>query len=432
MTRAKTRSPDALRRATVVTSLYSGRASLILWLGVAAAVLAGCITSPSPGPAAVPRADGPRIIGYLASWGVRTKGTRIADLPAERLTHVIYAFATISDGRAILADPCLDAGDCAAGDSALAAEPGGNFAQLRRLKDRHPHLQTLFAIGGWTRSGKFSDVALTADSRRAFAESVVDLAIRRWPGLFDGVDIDWEFPVAGGLPENAARPEDRRNFTLLLEELRRQLIAQGERDRRQYLLTAATTAGPRGMANIELERIVAPLDWINVMTYDYHAGSRVAHFNAPLYPAAGDPTPDLNVDATVRRYLDRGVPREKIVIGVPFYGRSYGGVAAGTTGGRFQEATARPPADWGAAGLDYKSLVRKNPEAHGFRRFWDTEAGVPWLYDEATGTWITYDDAESVRLKADYVRAQRLGGIMAWELGGDDGTLVRTLHERLR
>src|SRR5688500_5573970 len=147
--------------------------------------------APTPPPAP---ATAPRVIGYLAGWGVQTKGTRIADLPGAELTHIIYAFARIADdGRLTLSDACLDAGQCdSATTPATHRAGGGNFAELRRLKERHPQLKLLMAVGGWTGSGRFSDVALTAESRAAFAKSAVDLVIRRWPGLFDGIDIDWE------------------------------------------------------------------------------------------------------------------------------------------------------------------------------------------------------------------------------------------------
>jgi GH18 family chitinase len=387
-----------------------------------------CTTARSPAPhSPVASPERAKVVAYLASWGVRSKGTRIAELPGDRLTHVIYAFASVRpDGTMALEDPCLDAGQCGASSPPAL---GGNFEQLRVLKDRHPHLKVLVAVGGWTRSANFSDAALTTDSRRRFAESGITSFIRRWPGLFDGFDIDWEYPVFGGARENVNRPEDRENFTLLLAELRRQLDAEGARDGRQYLLTAATAAGPRLIRSLELDRIASILDWINVMTYDYHSGSAIAHFNAPLRPATNDPTPFYNVDSTVAIYRRGGVPPEKIVLGVPFYGRAYGGVR-GSNGGLFQPATP-PPREW-ASGLDYRQLASRNLTSQGFTRYWHPDAGVPWLHNDSLGVFITYDDAESIALKADYVRKHGLGGVMIWEIGGDDGTLLRVIHDRLR
>jgi chitinase len=393
-------------------------------------LVTACAFRPVPTPE--PANETPRVVGYLAAWGVRSKGTRITELAGDRLTHIIYAFARIgADGRLALGDRCLDLGECAGRSGQGGVGIGGNFAQLRLLKQRYPQLKLLMAVGGWTGSGRFSDAALTADSRRLFAESAIDVVVRQQQGLFDGIDIDWEYPVGGGLPANIARPEDRQNFTLLLRELRRQLDAQAARDNRRYLLTAAIGAGPTQAANLELDRISALVDWINLMTYDYHAGSRIAHFNAPLFAPAGDPTPHLNVDASVRLYRDSGVPPRKIVLGVPFYGRSYGRVPSENRG-LYQTAGGPPPREWGAGELDYDALTRKRPEANGFRRFWDPDARVPWLYKESIGTWITYDDVQSIGQKADYARARGLGGVMVWELGGDDdGTLVRTIHTRL-
>ncbi|PYO05275.1 MAG: glycoside hydrolase, partial [Gemmatimonadetes bacterium] len=176
-----------------------------------------------------PSAPPTRVVGYLASWGVRTKGTAIADLPAKNLTHVFYAFAAIaSDGSVILGDRCTDVGACGQAAS-LPARPLGNFAELQRLKERYHHLKLAISIGGWGGSARFSDAALTDSSRRRFSESAIQLFIRRWPNLFDGIDIDWEFPVQGGLKGNVERPVDKQNFTLLLAELRRGLDAQGKK-----------------------------------------------------------------------------------------------------------------------------------------------------------------------------------------------------------
>ncbi|HJU67246.1 MAG TPA: glycoside hydrolase family 18 protein [Gemmatimonadaceae bacterium] len=393
---------------------------------VLALALMACATARSPSDPVEGAVESPRIVAYLASWGVRSKGTRIADLPGERLTHVIYAFGVIGpDGAMALADPCLDAGQCTA---ATTAALGGNFAQLRLLKQRHPHLKVLAAIGGWTRSGNFSDAALTPESRRRFAESGIALFMRRWPGVFDGFDIDWEYPVFGGMKENVTRPEDRQNFTLMLAELRRQLDVEGAREGRRYLLTAATAAGARLVGSLELDRIAPLLDWFNVMTYDYHSGSAIAHFNAPLHAASNDPTPYYNVDSTVAVYRRGGVPPGKIVIGAPFYGRAYAGVH-GANGGLFQAATA-PPREW-ATGLDYRQIAARNLPAQGFTRFWHAEALVPWLHNDSLGVFITYDDAESIGHKADYVRRHQLGGLMIWEIGGDDGTLLAVIGDRL-
>jgi chitinase len=388
------------------------------------------------------RSTRPRVVGYLASWGVRSKGTRIADLPARNLTHIFYAFAKIDeDGRVALGDPCVDVGDCprAAADTSSRPRvrfdadmlgPGGNFGELQELKARNPHLKLLISVGGWTGSGKFSDAALTDARRRRFAESAIDVFIRRWPGLFDGIDIDWEFPVAGGMKGNVERPVDRENFTLLLAELRRQLDAQTVRDGRRYELAIAASARAPEIANVDLPRIEPLLDFINVMTYDYHAAPGAAHFNSPLYAAANDPTPTWNVDASMAAFVEGGVPANKLLVGVPFYGRAYGQVP-NVNGGLFQRGTQNPPG-WKQGDGDWRTLARTRLKDPRYVRHWEAKARVPWLYDSTSGTWVSYDDPESVAAKATYVRERGFGGVVIWELGGDDGSLMRAITESLR
>jgi chitinase len=391
--------------------------------------LAACASAPHSAPNAPSSA--PVIAGYVAGWSVQTKGTRIEDLPAARyLTHVIYAFGRVAeDGRAALGSTCLDAGIC--GDSAsVAGRAGGNFAALAALKQRYPRLRVLVSIGGWTGSGRFSDIALTDASRRLFASSAIGEFIRRFPGVFDGIDIDWEYPVGGGLPENAKRPEDRRNFTLLMNELRRQLDVQGSRDGRRYELAAATTAGEHGIANLEVDSLAKVVDFLNVMTYDYYAGGQVAGFNAPLHSAVNDPSPKRNVDSTVAIYLRAGLPANKLVVGVPYYARTYANVPPANDG-LFQTGSGAAPKEWTGANVDVSHLTRAKLEAAGFTVRTEPSAQAPYAYNPATGVWITFDDAESLTRKAAYVRARGLRGIMIWEAGSDDGTMTRAINDAL-
>jgi len=367
----------------------------------------------------------PRVVGYLASWGVRSKGSAIANLPAKQLTHIFYAFALIGpDGSVELGDRCVDVGACDRG-AALPAKLGGNFAELRRLKARNPHLKLTISVGGWGGSARFSDAALTDSSRRRFSDSAIDLFVRRWPGLFDGIDIDWEFPVQGGLKGNVERPADKRNFTLLLAELRRGLDEQGKRDSHHYELTIAASARPSEIANIELDRIVPLLDFINVMTYDYHTGGSIAHFNAPVFAAANDPTPELTVDASIRAFRDGGVPPDKLLVGIPFFAKAYGGVSNVNAG--LLQPSSGPPRGWKGSDGDWRQLSHTRLLDSRYKRHWESSAQVPWLYDAKSGTWITYDDPEAVRAKMAYTREHGLGGVVIWELGADDGRLMRAI-----
>ena len=393
-------------------------------------VATACVHQRVPEPPAVPPDAPPRLVGYLFGQGARAPGL-VAALPAGMLTHINYAFANVSPaGLMILGSPCLDIGFCDT-TKAMPDTLGGKFAELARLKAAHPRLRLLVSVGGWTWSGRFSDAALTDSTRRAFAQSGMDLFIRRWPGLFDGFDIDWEFPVAGGLASNITRPEDRANYTLLLAELRRQLDEESSRTGRKYALTVALNAHSPRNGNVDFPGVTPLVDWINVMTYDFHGGSPIANFNAPLRSPVGDPAPSYNVDSSVAIYLAAGVPREKIVVGVPFYGRTFGGVAPDRDG-LLQPAMGAAPADVTAGGMDYKAIVAKQFETKGFTRHWDAVAQVPWLYNPSTGAWITYDDEQSIRAKTDFVRERALGGVMIWQIAGDDnGKLTTAIAERL-
>jgi chitinase len=364
----------------------------------------------------------PRVVGYLAGWSVTGRKYDVGDIPADRLTHINYAFAKIEKGECALVDAFAATERTYPGDKPDKGELRGLFNQLIKLKAKHPHLRTLVSVGGWTLSGPFSDAALTEESRAKFAKSAASFVTRYG---FDGIDIDWEYPGGGGLEKNKARPADRENFTLLLSALRKELDAAAKADKKHYLLTIAAPAGPKQYANIELAKVAKLIDWFNLMTYDFAGSwSPVTNFNAPLYPAkdraAGKSS---NVDAAVTGYLDAGVPADKVVVGVPFYGRAWGGVKD-ENGALFQpHSAASPRGSW-----EYRDLAASY--IGKVERHWHDEAKVPWLFDAKKGLMISYDDPESLRLKAEYVKKKKLGGVMIWELSADDkeSSLLKALQ----
>ena len=267
-----------------------------------------------------------------------------------------------------------------------------------------------------------SDVARTQQTRERFVQSAIELLLDRWPGLFDGFDLDWEYPVGGGHSENVYRPEDRQNYTHLVAEFRRQLDRRATEYRRAFLLTLAAPAMIETMKNMEIDKIANYVDWFNVMTYDYHTASGITHFNSPLYAASKDPTPTLNVHTTIQAYLAFGVPPKKLVLGIPFFGYKYRGVAAGRNG-LFQRND-------GGKYVLFREL--QEAAASGYRRFWHDGSRVPWFYNRKANTWVTYDDVEFVAAKTEYVRRHALGGAMIWELSGDDGRLLKTVARSLK
>jgi len=376
-----------------------------------------------------------RIVGYFAAWAVYGRDYHVPEIPAELLTHVNYAFANISDaGECVMGDSYADSDKFYPGDSWDAGAKRGSFHQLEVLKAAHPKLRTLISIGGWSWSGRFSDVALTAQSRSKFVGSCVAF-MKQWG--FDGVDVDWEYPVSGGLESNTYRPEDKQNYTLLLQDFRAALDSQAAADGKTYDLSIAAPAGPGTLANLQLAEVGAAVSWINLMAYDFHGGwDPATNFNAALHASTKDPSADpavktkFNVAAAVDAYLAGGVPAAKLVLGTPAYGRGYAGVAD-QDHGLFQPFAGMPAGTWEAGIFDYHDLESNYvPE---MTRYWHEEAQVPWLYNPSTGLMISYDDPESLQKKADLALQKGLGGAMFWELSGDtaDHALLSALHTSL-
>ena len=392
-----------------------------------------------------------RVVAYYIEWGTYGRDYQPDDIPWDSITHLNYAFADIGDdGRIALFDTYAAVEKNFPGDT-WDQPIRGLINQINFVhKPLHPHVRTLISVGGWTLSGGFSDVALTDDSRRIFAESCIDF-IRTYG--FDGVDVDWEYPVEGGLAGNTYRPEDGVNYTLLLQELRTQLDVAGEEDGRYYELTIAAPAGYDKVRHLECAELGGILDFINIMTYDLRGAwdlSRTGH-HAPLYANPNEPSsPDIRdkytVDWVIQEYLRQGVPASKIVMGVPMYGRAWGGVSSAVDGGLFAPATSVPPGTWddwssGATGIDdFDASGTSNQgimqllAGGDYQRYWDDVAKAPYLHSptEHGGHFISYEDAESLSLKLDYLDLHGLGGVMYWEVTGDRGQeLIDLIAERV-
>ncbi len=381
--------------------------------------------------------SGKRIIGYYTSWSIYARDYHVPDIPADRITHINYAFANIDNatGRIILGDEYADTQRFYPGNSWHPDSLRGCFRQLQILRASHPHLKYLISVGGWTWSAYFSNIALTPQSRNIFARSCMEF-IDRYE--FNGIDIDWEYPVSGGLPTNIYRPEDRRNYTLLLAELRRQLDSLETANSQEYLLTIAAPANPAIIANIEVDSIPQYLDWINVMTYDFHgpwggAPDPVTNFNSPLHIAPDDPLPEpyhssFNLEAAVRNYLALGVPQTKLHPGCAFYGRAFAEVP-NVNNGLF--ASYNGPSwqgTWEPGVFDHWDLLQNYINRNGYTSFWHDSAKAPWLYNPTTRVMISYDDTVSIDEKGRFIVLQGLAGAMFWEFSADkDSVLLQSL-----
>lgn len=323
------------------------------------------------------------------------------------MTRINYAFAGIQNGR--VAVP--------------TAADATNLGQLTSLRKQNPSLSILISVGGWLGSGAFSNVALTQQSRAVFIQSAME--ILKSDDL-DGLDVDWEYP---GLPGagNRFRSEDKRNFTLLLKELRERFTEESSQAHKRLLLTIAAGAFDDYLSHTEMAQVAEYIDSVNLMAYDsYEAGADpITGNHAPLFTDPTDPKKD-SADATVRAFEAAGVPAEKIVLGVPFYGRVWQKVA-NVNQGLFQPGKPLPN--------DYApySEIKQTMLDHGFARNWDAPSNVPYLYSEEKQIFVSYEDPQSLAAKGSYVLDHKLGGIMFWSYFNDSsGELLRAIDQALR
>nr|ABO15008.1 chitinase [Bacillus amyloliquefaciens] len=392
-----------------------------------------------------------KMIGYYPSWGAYGRDFQVWDMDASKVSHINYAFADICwegrhgnpdptgpnpqtwscqdengvidvpNGSIIMGDPWIDVQKSNHGDT--WDEPiRGNFKQLLKLKKNHPHLKTFISVGGWSWSNRFSDVAADPQQRENFAASAVNF-LRKYG--FDGIDLDWEYPLSAGLLGNSTRPEDKRNYTLLLQDVREKLDAAEAKDGKKYLLTIASGASPEYVSNTELDKIAETVDWINIMTYDFNGGwQSISAHNAPLFydpkaKEAGVPNAEtFNIESTVKRYKEAGVKADKLVLGTPFYGRGWSNCEPADNG-EYQKCGPAKEGTWEKGVFDFSDLEKNYINKNGYKRYWNDRAKVPFLYNAENGNFITYDDEESYGYKTDLIQSNGLSGAMFWDFSCD-------------
>ncbi len=318
----------------------------------------------------------------------------------------------------------------------------GEFNQLKKLKAMYPDLKILISVGGWTGSTYYSDLALTEESRERFVNKCIDeFILGNLPadngaggkgsaaGIFDGFDLDWEFPVSGGLDGIRHDKNDKENFTRLIALFRKKLdeINPG------YILTAAVPADKPYINNYDLTNDQKYLNWFNLMTYDFHGSwDKAAAHHTNLFSSYEDTTDNFaesSFDKSVKYLLDTlKVNSLKIIPGAAFYGKGWK-VKDSLNYGLYQPVVPDSVInDSGKDGYrDLAALLNKGYEYH-----WDTLAMAPWLYSPRDKIFWSYDDPKSIALKSRYVDAYNLGGLMFWDISGDDseGTLVSTVYTR--
>ncbi|MBC2869315.1 cellulose binding domain-containing protein [Streptomyces mexicanus] len=364
-------------------------------------------------------------LGYFTEWGIYGRNYNVKNLvtsgSASKITHINYAFGNVTGGKCAIGDSYADYDKAFTADQSVSGVADtwdqplrGNFNQLRQLKAKYPNIKVLWSFGGWTWSGGFADAA---KNPAAFAQSCYDLVHDpRWADVFDGIDIDWEYPNACGLTCDTSGPAAFRN---LMSALRAKFGKE--------LVTAAVTADGSAGGKIEATDYAGAspyVDWYNVMTYDFFGawdakGPTAPH--SPLTSYTGIPKDGFTTADAMAKFKAQGVPANKLLIGIGFYGRGWTGVTQDAPGGT---ATGAASGTYEAGIEDYKVLKNSCPVT-------GTVAGT--AYAHCGTNWWSYDTPATIKSKMAWANSQGLGGAFFWEFSGDtsDGELVNALSSGL-
>ncbi|MFD9485939.1 glycosyl hydrolase family 18 protein [Streptomyces sp. NPDC059991] len=366
-------------------------------------------------------------LGYFTDWGVYQRNYHVKNIvtsgSAAKLTHINYAFGNVTGGQCAIGDAyadyqkTYDASSSVDGTADTWDQPvAGSINQLRELKKKYPGIKVLWSFGGWTWSGGFGAAAANPT---AFANSCYSLVEDpRWADVFDGIDIDWEYPNACGLSCDTSGQASLKN---LLAALRAKFGSSA-------LVTAAVTAD--GSANGKMDQAdyagaAQYVDWYNVMTYDFFGawdakGPTAPH--SPLTSYNGIPIAGFHTDAAIQKYKAKGIPASKLNLGIGFYGRGWTGVTQDAPGGT---ATGPAPGTYEQGIEDYKILKSACPVT-------GTVAGT--AYARCGSNWWSYDTPSTIAGKMAYAKSQGLKGAFFWEFSGDTsgGELISAIDSGLR
>ncbi|MCH0538121.1 cellulose binding domain-containing protein [Streptomyces sp. MUM 203J] len=365
-------------------------------------------------------------MGYFTNWGVYGRNYHVKDIvtsgSAEKITHINYAFGNVQGGKCTIGDGYADydkaytAAQSVDGVADTWDQPlRGNFNQLRKLKAKYPHIKVLWSFGGWTWSGGFGQALQNPE---AFAKSCYDLVEDpRWADVFDGIDLDWEYPNACGLSCDTSGYDS-------MSRMMKAMRAQFGQDN---LLTAAITADASEGGKIDSADYgpaAKYVDWYNVMTYDFFGawaakGPTAPHSPLTAYP--GIPQDGFNSAAAIAKLKAKGITSDKLLLGIGFYGRGWTGVTQKEPGG----TATGPAAGTYEQGIEDYKVLRSSCPANG------TVAGT--AYAHCGTNWWSYDTPETIRAKMAWAKRQGLGGAFFWEFSGDtaNGELVSAIHTGL-
>jgi chitinase len=389
--------------------------------------VSGSVAVHTTGGTTTPPATGSAVkLGYLTEWGTYTRNYQVKNLvtsgSAAKITHINYAFGNVTNGQCAIGDAYADYQKTFTADQSVSGvadtwdQPlAGNFNQLRELKAKYPNIKILWSFGGWTWSGGFAQAAANPT---AFANSCYSLVEDpRWADVFDGIDIDWEYPNACGLSCDTSGAAAYKN---LMQALRAKFGSSN-------LVTAATTADGTSGGKIDAADYAGAaqyVDWYNVMTYDFFGAFNATGPTAPHSPLttySGIPTPGFTTADAIAKFKSKGVAASKLLIGIGFYGRGWTGVTQDAPGGT---ATGPAPGTYEQGIEDYKVLKTSCPVT-------GTIAGT--AYAHCGSNWWSYDTPSTIAGKMSWAKTQGLGGAFFWDFSGDtsNGELVSAINSGL-
>ncbi|MFJ2587823.1 glycosyl hydrolase family 18 protein [Streptomyces sp. NPDC087538] len=366
-------------------------------------------------------------LGYFTDWGVYGRNYHVKNLDtsgsAAKITHINYAFGNVQGGKCTIGDSYADYDMAYTADKSVDGVADtwdqplrGSFNQLRKLKAKYPHIKVLWSFGGWTWSGGFGEAA---KNPAAFADSCYKLVEDpRWADVFDGIDIDWEYPNACGLTCDTSGPAALKGLTTALRS----------KFGSNNLVTAAITADGSEGGKIDAADYAGAaqsLDWYNVMTYDFFGAWAAKGPTAPHSPLTsynGIPQAGFNSADAIAKLKAQGVPASKLLLGIGFYGRGWTGVTQDAPG---STATGAAPGTYEAGIEDYKVLKNSCPAT-------GTVAGT--AYAHCGTNWWSYDTPATITSKMSWAKSQGLGGAFFWEFSGDtaNGELVGAINSGLK
>ncbi|MFK7873790.1 MAG: glycoside hydrolase family 18 protein [Oligoflexales bacterium] len=403
---------------------------------------------------------------YFTEWSIYGRGYEVNQIPGEKLTHILYGFIPIcgdasedywnkslkdvgSTGYSALVKECTgkQPGEITIHDRFAALEKSfdgdtfdqplkGNFHQLALLKEKHPHLKVVPSIGGWTLSDPFFYLVKNPTARANFLNSIKSFLIT-YP-MFDGIDIDWEFPGGGGANSELGSPDDGVEFAKLMQDIRRVLDEIQPENKDRYELTAAIGASPEKIRRVDYESAHPYMDYIFLMSYDYYGAwnTQTGHMTG-LFEGDNAISEGFDTDNSVQ-ILNEQVPANKIVLGYAAYGRGWKGVNGQSGDDPFSAkeytcnlGSCAIAGTWEAGVLDYKDIAENYLNKNGFVYGYDQKAEAPYLWNSVTGELISYDDPTSIQAKANYAKQKGLAGMFSWSIDSDDGSLINTVIDVL-